>query len=248
MSKINQENRDRQRIGKWTALLSKYILSVVGMVLTVSGFVALVTANSARLFVKEHPYPIYLALVIAVLVILAALNWVHVLLGRNSELEDIASRSESPRPSRHDVRFYTEAIKDIPVDGSVVTWLKCTQMTKLSIADFPADVLRALEKTAERPRMRPVGFDDREIAAAFGALIDAVKDFLETVEHWTFGQHNARWRAGVTELLPTTVADRATWTSALAASHVRLIRAYDTFIITAHTRGIEVCPLSGAGT
>ncbi len=244
MSGISQESRNwRSGIEAVTALFAKYILSIVGGVVTIAGFVALVTASSARAFVKEHPYPVYLAFIIAVLINMATLNYVHALRKRNAQLTSVIDRQEPPRPSAHDVRFYAEVLSDIPVGGNVITWLKRTEMTELGATDFPADVLSALERTAERPRLRPVGFDDQETAAAFRALTGAIEDFRDAVEHWTLAEHSARWLNGAAESWAT-AEDRSAGTSALASRHAKLVQAYDAFIVTAHAHDIDAEPPS----
>ena len=243
MSGIDQGNRNtRSGLEAAAALLAKYTLSIIGGVLTISGFVALVTANSARLFVKKHPYPIYLALVVAVLVIMATLNYVHTLRKRNAHLESVLDHSEPPRASAHDVRFYDAVLSDIPVDGRVITWLKRTDMAGLNMNDFPADVLSALGRTVERPRMRPVGFDDQETAEAFRALTGAIEDFRDAVEHWTLAQHNVRWLGGAAKPSHISAEERSAMTGGLVSCHAKLIQAYDAFIITAHARGIDADP------
>jgi len=243
MSGIGHENRNwRSGLETAATLLAKYTLSIIGAVLTISGFVTLVTANSARLFVKQHPYPIYLALIVAVLVIMATLNYVYALRKRTAQLESVLDRPEPLRPSAHDVRFYDGALSDIPVDGRVITWLKRTEMAELSMNDFPADVLSALEKTVERPRIRPVGFDDQETAVAFRALTGAIEDFRDAVEHSTFAQHNTLRLSGTAERSPVAAEDRSALTRALVSCHAKLIQAYDAFIVTAHARGIDADP------
>ena len=58
-----------------TELLAKYVLSIMGVVVTVGGFVALIEAHPARVFVKRHPYPFYIGLIVAVLIIMTVLNY-----------------------------------------------------------------------------------------------------------------------------------------------------------------------------
>ena len=60
-----------------SALLGRYMLAIIGAVVTISGFVALVTASAAREFVKTHPYPIYIAFIVTLVMLLAALNYAY---------------------------------------------------------------------------------------------------------------------------------------------------------------------------
>ena len=221
------------------ALLAKYTLSVIGSVLTIAGFVTLVTAKSARDFVKEHPYPIYIGLVLAVLIIMATLNYAHYLRQTNARLTSAAAQPKSLQPSAHDLSFYAEMLGDVPVDGHVIAWLRRVKMTELSVTDIPADVLNALEMTAERPRMRPVGFDDQEIAGAFHTFTLAISEFCVAVEQWTLVRHNARWLGVRGELSDATPEDNNAASGTLMASHAKLIQAYDAFIVTAHSHGID---------
>lgn len=240
MGGISQRNRNwRSSVETMIALLARYTLSIIGGVVAIGGFVTLVTANSARVFVKKHPYPVYIALIVAVLIIMATLNYVRTLQKKNAQLTSLADRPEPLHPSAHDVRFYAEMLSDIPVGGSVMAWLKRIKMTEMSPTGFPSDVLTALDKTVERPRMRPVGFDDQETAAAFRALTGAIEDFRNTVEQWTFTHHNARWLGGTAQGARLEAGDRDVLTDTLVSLDAKLIQSYDTFIITAHARGID---------
>jgi hypothetical protein len=208
-----------------SALLGKYILAIIGAVVTISGFVALITASAAREFVKTHPYPIYIAFIVTLVMLLAVLNYASTLRGKNAYLASVVDQSARPRVTAHDVRYYSEVLSDIPVNGPAITWLKETEMTEVDVADVPADVLTALERMADRPRLRPVGFDDPEVAAAFYALTVAITAFRGSVEQWTL----ATSRPGMAV--------------ALEERHQRLLHAYDEFIVTAHERGLDSDPV-----
>ena len=168
-----------------SALLGRYMLAIIGAAVTISGFVALITASAAREFVKTHPYPIYIAFIVTLVMLLAVLNYVSTLRGKNAYLTSVVDQSARPRVTVHDVRYYSEVLSDIPVNGPVITWLKEAEMAELDVVDVPADVLTALERTADRPRLRPVGFDDPEVAAAFHALTAGITAFRGSVEQWT---------------------------------------------------------------
>lgn len=223
------------------ALPASYIMSVLGAVVSISGFVALVTARSVRTWVKDHPYPIYLALIVAVLVIAGTLNYAYNLRKRMTE------------PSGHDRKLYAAALARLSPNGTVIGWLKRTEMTGARITDFPADVTGALDKTIEFSRAQSVGFDDKRIAAAFESLIGAITSFCQAVERWTFAAHTRQFRpmgappsgtppSGTSELpgAPDTAdASMAEDTEVLARRHHDLVGAYDRFIRTAHGRGID---------
>ena len=169
-------------------LPAKYVMSAIGVVLSVSGFVALVTTQSA-----------------------------------------------------------------------VISWLKNTEMTVTNNADFPADVLDALENTSEFSRTQPVGFDDAQLARSFDSLLEAITGFCRTVDNWTLVAH-ARQLKGMMAPPPGTFglgealsgisnpsvsphvvdADMEEETTALTHRHHELVKAYDHFIRTAHARGIDI--------
>jgi hypothetical protein len=225
-SAIDSERRQRPGLAAAWELIGKYMISIMGVAATIAEFAAVVAAPSARSFVRDHPFLIYGGLVVAVLIIMGMLNYAYFLRGRCAAL--------AGRPaSAHDLRLFSETMRDLAVDGSVLAWLRRADPASLSADDIPADVLDALERTAERPRMRPVGFDDPGTAAAFLALAGAIRSFCGAVERWTLARHNARW-PGATA---AAAADAAT--GSLAARHAGLLRAYDAFVIAAHARGID---------
>ena len=203
------------------ALLGRYALAIIGAAVTISGFVALITAGAAREFVKTHPYPIYIAFIVTLVMLLASLNYASALKGKNAYLASVRHQSARPRASAYNMHYYSEVLCDIPIDGPVIVWLKETEMTELDVGDVPADVLSALDRTADRPRLRPVGFDDPEVADAFGALTAGITAFRSAVERWTLA------------------AGRPEMAAALAECHRRLLHVYDDFVVSAHEHGLD---------
>lgn len=195
-------------------------MSAIGVAVSISGFVALVTSQSVKAWVKSHPYPIYLALIVAVLIIAGTLDYAYNL------------RKRITRPSDHDKKFYVAALERLPPNGAVIGWLKHTEMTAVSVDGFPADVLGALEKTIGFSRMRPVGFDDARIAGSFKSLTDSMVSFRQSVDRWTLAVQ-ARQFGGTGSSLTAE-------TAALTRRHHDLVRAYDRFIRTCHARGINI--------
>ena len=228
-------------------LPAKYVMSAIGVVLSISGFVALVTTQSVKTWVKGHPYPIYLALIVAVLVVAGTLDYAY------------SMRKRIKLPSDHDKKLYGAALERLPVNGAVISWLKNTEMTVSNNADFPADVLDALENTSEFSRTQPVGFDDTQLARSFDSLLEAIRGFCRTVDNWTLAAH-ARQLKGMMAPPPGTFglgealsgisnpsasphvvdADMEEETTALTHHHHELVKAYDHFIRTAHARGIDI--------
>lgn len=197
------------------AFPAKYIMSAIGAVVSISGFIALVTAQSVRTWVKSHPFPIYLALIVAVLVIAGTLDYAYNL------------RKQMNRPSPHDKKLYLAALERLPANGAVVRWLKRAKITEASIGSFPADVLGALDRTVEFSRTQPVGFDDARIAGSFKSLTEAITIFCLSVDQWTLAAHTAG----------ASVADE---TAGLTRRRHDLVLAYDRFIGTAHDCGIDI--------
>jgi hypothetical protein len=195
-------------------------MSGIGAVVSLSGFAALVTTQSVKIWVKSHPYPIYLALIVAVLIIAGTLDYAFNL------------RKRLMIPTDHDKKLYAVALQRLPPNGAVIGWLKRIEMTRVSVADFPSDVLDALEKTVEFSSMQPTGFDDSRIADSFEFLTGSITSFCQSVDRWTLAA-NARQTKQV-------AAPRDEETAALTQRHHDLVRAYDWFIRTAHARRIDI--------
>jgi hypothetical protein len=194
----------------------KYVTSLVGAVVSIGGFVALVAADSVKACVRSHPYQIYFALIVAVLIVAGTLDYAYNL------------RKRLAQPTGHDVKLYAAALSALPADGAVIGWLKRADMTTAGVDDFPADVLAALDKAAENARTRPVGFDDARLATSFETLTSAITCFCDAVEHWTI----------TTQAHGGSAAGTAT-AMTLTDSHRELVRAYDRFVRAAHTSGID---------
>jgi hypothetical protein len=236
LNETGEENNDKlSGLETAVALPAKYVMSAVGVVVSISGFVALVTTKSVKTWVKSHPYPIYLALIVAVLVIAGTLDYAYHL------------RKRITLPSSHDKKLYRAVLERIPPNETVIGWLKRAEMTRASIADFPSDVLDALDETIKIARTLPVGFDDLRIEASFESLTTAIITFRQSVDGWTFVAHNRQFkgRAPVSGTLQPLVSPRAAAastdeeTAALTRGQHDLVGAYDRFIRTAHARGID---------
>lgn len=198
------------------ALPVKYVMSLVGAAVSISGFVALLAASSVKAWVRSHPYLIYFALIVVILLLAGTLDYAFNM------------RKRLVQPTNHDTKLYAAVLSALAADGPVIGWLKRTDLTAARVTDFPADVLAALEKADEYARTRPVGFDNQRLAASFGTLAAAITSFCNAVDHWTIA---ARVSGDGT-------AERAT-SAALSNSHKGLVRAYDEFVRAAHASGID---------
>jgi hypothetical protein len=236
-----ENNRKSSSLETVIKLPAKYLISVIGAVVSISGFITLVTTRSVKVWVKVHPYPIYLALIVAILIIAGILEYAYML------------RSRIAVPSDHDRKFYAAALDRLPPNGTVVGWLKRAD-TGISITDFPADVLETLEKMVEFSRVQSVGFDDKHLADSFRFLTDAIAAFCQSVETWTFAEHARQF--GSTASLPpqalsaeephphdaSCAGEAGVAEEAITLTRIResLVQAYDRFIRTAHARGIDI--------
>jgi hypothetical protein len=222
-------------------------MSAIGAALSISGFVALLTTQSVKNWVKSHPYPIYLALIVAVLVVAGTLDYAYNM------------RKRIKLPSDHDKKLCGAVLERLPVSGAVVGWLKQTEMTDAGVTDFPADVVGALERTIEFSRTQLVGVDDAQLARAFGSLIGAITGFCRSVDSWTVAVHTWRLRGimaqppgksepgqPLSKISHSPVsphifgADMKEENMTFIRRHHELVSAYDHFIRTAHARGIDI--------
>jgi hypothetical protein len=231
--RTRKRHKDGQ-LARVTVQLGDNALAIVGVVSSVAGFVGLVTSGQLRKFVKIYPYPICIALIIVLLALLVSLNYAQTVRRQRSQLQDAAQRPGEPRPSGHDVRFFAEVLADLPLDGPVITWLRRVDPGTLKLPDFPADVLTALDRTVGRLERRPVGFDDDLVARALADFIATVEDYRANLERWTLVWQDLALAGASGGLLlgPDSVA------GGLADSQQRLLRAYDSFVVTAHKRGL----------
>jgi hypothetical protein len=243
-----ENNKKSGALETMITLPAKYIMSFIGAVLSISGFVALVTTQSVKAWVKNHPYPIYLALIVAVLVIAGTLDYAYNM------------RKRIKLPSDHDRKLYAVTLERLPVNGTVIGWLRHAEMTGAKVSDFPADVLGALEKTSDFSRAQPVGFDDAQLARSFESLIRAITSFCRSVNSWTLAAHTRQLKkimapppgpAAAEKALPEISHASVSWhadsgadieeeTTALTHRQHELVRAYDHFIRTAHAQGIDI--------
>lgn len=241
--RVGQRHRGGQ-VARLIAQVGDNTLAIVGVVSSIAGFVGLVTSGQLRTFVKLYPYPICIALIITLLALLISLNYAQTVRRQRSQLQAAAQSPAEPRPSAHDVRLFAEALADLPLDGPVITWLRRAEAAALDPADFPADVLTALDRTVGRLERRPVGFDDELVAQALAGFLAAVEDYRVNLESWTLAGHNTALAGHDVARAAATAGPRPTGpdpvTGALADSQQRLLRAYDSFILTAHKRGMDV--------
>lgn len=197
-------------------LPGRYVVSLVGTVVSIGGFVALAAASSVKAWVTGHPDLIYSALIVAILLLAGTIDYAYNL------------RKRIVQPTDHDTKLYAATLSALPADGAVIYWLKRTDLTTARVTDFPADVLAALEKVAEYARTRSVGFDNPRLAASFDTLASAITGFCSEVEQWTIAAHaNGDY------------ADGTTTATGLGISRQGLVQAYDGFVRTAHDSGIN---------
>jgi hypothetical protein len=228
--------RERHQDGQLTRLIAQlgnYALAIVGGVTSIAELVGLVTSSQLRKFVNEYPYCICITLIFTVFALLMSLNYAQTV---RRQLQ-AARPPRELHPSAHDVRLFAETLADLPLDGPVISWLKRVDVMTLDPADFPADVLTALERTVGRLARRPVGFDDDLVAQVLADFLVAVEGYRASLESWTLVRLNLTL-AGAAGGLPPVGGDAAT--VEVADFQARLLRAYDSFILVAHKRGLDV--------
>lgn len=194
-------------------LPAKHVMSLMGAAVSISGFVGLMTNHSVKSWVGGHPYHIYFALIITILITAGTLNYAYNL------------RKRLRQPTEHDLSLYAEVMRVIPADGPVIDWLKRADTSATHVTDFPADVLTALQATSDLARKQPVGFDDRRLASSFRTLIAAITAFGPEIEHWTLAVQGSNRPLDETAMT-------------LGTRHHAVVRTYDRFIQTAHAAGI----------
>lgn len=234
---LARERDQGDHLARLIAQLGNNALVIVAVVTSIAEFVVLVTSVQLRKFVKIYPYPICIALIVVIFALLVSLNYAQTVRRQRNHLQAAAQQPREPRPSAHDVRLFAEALADLPLDGPVITWLRRIDAVALDPADFPADVLTALERTIRRLERRPVGFDDVLVARTLADFIAAVGDYRVNLERWTLVWQNpalAGAAGGQLSVGPDPI------TGDLADSQQRLLRTYDSLILTAHKRGLDV--------
>jgi hypothetical protein len=238
IDRIPKRRQDGQ-VSRLVAQLGNNLLAIVGVVSSIAGFVSLVASKQLRSFVKIYSYPICVSLIIVALALLVTLDYVQTVRRQRNQLQAAADRLRELRPSAHDIRLFTEILAELPLDGPVITWLRQTNAAALGLADVPADVLTALDRTVRRLERRPVGFDDDRVARALADFVSAVGNYRMNLETWTLMLQNVAPANAVDPLLSN---DTDPITGVLADSQHQLLQAYDSFIMTAHKRGIDIEP------
>jgi hypothetical protein len=230
----------RRNDNRWARLASQagnHVLAIVAAVTSIAEFVGLVVSKQLRNFVATYPYPICISLIIALLAFLVTLNYAQAVRKQRDQFEIAADQHSQPRPSAHDMRLFVEVLAELPLDGPVITWLRRANMVVVGPAGVPADVLTALERTVRCLEKRPVGFDDDTVARALANFVAAIDNYRTNLEIWTLALHSASPSDVAGRLLSD---DTDPMTGVLGCSQRQLLQAYDSFIVTAHQRGMDV--------
>jgi len=235
-SRLRKRHHDGQ-LTRLIAPLGNYALAIAGGVTSIAEFVGLVTSSQLRKFVNEYPYPICITLIFTLFALLMSLNYAQTVRRQRNQLQAAEQPPGEPHPSAHDMRLFAETLADLPLDGAVITWLRRVDVMTLDPADFPADVLSALDRTVGRLGRRPVGFDDDLVAQALADFLVAVEGYRASVDSWTLVRLNLTL-AGAAGAHPPAGQDPAT--DEVADFQERLLRAFDSFILVAHKRGLDV--------
>lgn len=206
--------------------LSKYLMSILGFIVALAPVVALIVAKSMRQFVKQHPYYIYAALVITVVVIVILCYWIYFLLGKNRILWQSEQRLRASLPTDGD-REMAKVITDaLPPEGDLMRWLKLD----FDAASLPASSVHNLRRVSESLRLRPVDFTDSVAHDSYQVYRSALDQFAKTVQEWT----KADARGAELNVPPTWKFDQQSQyraaTSAIQEARTHLIESYDALI------------------
>lgn len=141
------------------------IIGLVGAVITI---IPWALSNTVRVWARDHSNWLYGALVLASVAVVIILGYARNLNRENRELN--AARK---RPSRNDTNMLREIMKQIPRDGTIMTWLKVDFFPKA----IPCAKIDALDQVQQTLNMNPLGFDDQQVNTAYENLKSAIEDF-----------------------------------------------------------------------
>ena len=205
-------------------LMAKNLLAIVGAIVTIVAFVALLASNPVRMWVKGHPYPIFIVLVVAILALMVTLNYALSVRRRIVPLVKI---------SQHDRMLYQQFVDRMPVDGTILEWLKNNFTAKAQ----PSGLFGQLEDTASKLNLATIGFDNEVVERDFKVLKTAIGKFCREVKAYSW-EPNLNWIAVRPELLDDT-SDGPSATSVIEEARNSLVEAYDEFLATCHNYGVD---------
>lgn len=161
--------------------LGKLLMSILGLVVALAPVIALIVAKGMRQFVKQHPYWIYIALVVAVVAIVILSYWIYFLLDKNKALKRSEQNMRASLPTDRDREMARKVVNALPPDGDLMRWLKLD----FDATSLPASSVRRLGRASETLALSPVDFTDRVAHDSYEACRSALVQFTTTVKQWT---------------------------------------------------------------
>jgi hypothetical protein len=210
------------------------ILAIIGAIVAVAGFVALITSKTLRHWIKAHPYIVFVALIISLVIVMITLNYARDLRLRYASLAQRA-KQQDPSATGHDKEMLKQFLATIPPTGRSIMWLK----QEFDPASLPADHLRTLEKAVRSYSLNPVGFDDQSASVAYQELMATIDAFSEKIRRWTTVDARdalleipEEWRFERRSRYQTAITE-------ISQARDATVEAYDRFLHICHRVGID---------
>jgi hypothetical protein len=164
--------------------ISNRVYAIIGFASAVITILPWALSNTVRVWVREHSNWLYGVLVLAIIAVIVILGYARDLNRKCQELE--ASTKE---PSRNDVNMLREIMKQIPRDGTIMTWLKVEFFAKA----IPYAKIEALDQVQGTLHMNPFEFDDRQVNAAYENFGSAIGDFRVLITRYCNFEENRKY-------------------------------------------------------
>lgn len=147
-----------------------------------------------------------------------------------------ANAPKEVQATAHDRNLFRRLLEQIPPDGEVIDWLKNNFMLKAQ----PLRRFEIVEQIAKTMSLEVIGFDDREASDRYNDLRSAIDNFCDKIPYYTQVDPGNNWLE-----LPAAWRDREdrrqydTAKGAIADARNAFVEAYDSFLQTCHTKGID---------
>lgn len=178
---------------------AKFVLAVIGTFGTIAAFISTLGKESLRHWIQAHPYPVFIALVITLLLLLATVNHARVLAARYRELDRATrAREVAKRESAHadalvqllasfgrdpvdpdllqpgNVRAPTEELNRLLTDPHLLRQA-AADLLRLSLVEVdPADGRMTLRRTAQESTRGQLSIENPDAARALSELVQSI--------------------------------------------------------------------------
>ena len=212
--------------------LTTHLVSVAGATASIIAIVGLLASSGVRSWSTGHSTWIYACLVAAVLAVVLVVDYAVEFNRRYRIL-----RAAAKKATDHDNRLLQEILSQIPIGGTVITWLK----REFFVKAIPTARVQSVEQAYENLIVNPLGFDNPQVNEAYERLKEAIEAFSATVTLETRYDGNNYERLCVP--LSTKERNEDGYYAALNnrnSAAEELARAYDQFLLTCRMHGIDV--------